>query len=261
MLGDTFTGKTSLALRFVEGYYRETARDATIGASFLTKRLTVDGITNKIQIWDTAGQDQFKKLAPMYYKQSAAAIICYDFSSPKTFQALTYWIDEIRRNAPHQLVIAICANKCDLVRNPDTSEMEQLAQDTGSMFFTTSAKDNTNVNRVFEKIAQRVLEIQQENPGSIRVNLAHVDASTLSPPQSPQPTMNASTPGKHTYKMTDYLPDTPLADEKKDPEDNILDVRTDKEPSPKAESTGGCGDSYLCGDIPEEMVQRTCVIS
>ena len=88
MLGETFTGKTSLVLRFAEGYYKESARNPTVGAFFVTKRLTVQGMTAKIQIWDTAGQEQFKKLAPMYYKSAAAAIICYDVTSPKSFETL-----------------------------------------------------------------------------------------------------------------------------------------------------------------------------
>ena len=128
ILGDTFTGKTSLVLRFAEGHYRDSARDPTVGAFFITKRLTVnvppqqqsrhqpnsstttgtksdddnnDSTTNandasaathpvtaKLQIWDTAGQEQFKKLAPMYYKNAAAAIICYDVTSPTSFETL-----------------------------------------------------------------------------------------------------------------------------------------------------------------------------
>ena len=88
MLGETFTGKTSLVLRFAEGYYRESSRNPTVGAFFITKRLTVQGMTAKIQIWDTAGQEQFKKLAPMYYKSAAAAIVCYDVTSPKSFETL-----------------------------------------------------------------------------------------------------------------------------------------------------------------------------
>jgi small GTP-binding protein len=115
MLGETFTGKTSLVLRFAEGYYRDSARNPTVGAFFITKRLTVNmhqrqlrrqqqqqqqqddendendepvPITAKLQIWDTAGQEHFKKLAPMYYKDAAAAIICYDVTSPKSFETL-----------------------------------------------------------------------------------------------------------------------------------------------------------------------------
>jgi small GTP-binding protein len=113
LLGETFTGKTSLVVRFAEGYYRESARNPTVGAFFITKRLTVNvptsqeqqnqqkqhqqqqppndayhPITAKLQIWDTAGQEQFKKLAPMYYKDAAAAIICYDVTSPKSYETL-----------------------------------------------------------------------------------------------------------------------------------------------------------------------------
>jgi GTPase SAR1 family protein len=38
MLGETNTGKTSLVLRFAEGYFRESGRNATVGAFFVTKR-------------------------------------------------------------------------------------------------------------------------------------------------------------------------------------------------------------------------------
>jgi len=92
LLGDSFTGKTSLVLRFAEGYYRESARSATVGAFFITKRLSVPsaGLTCKIQIWDTAGQEMFKPLAPMYYQSAAAAILCFDPTAPKSLDTLKY---------------------------------------------------------------------------------------------------------------------------------------------------------------------------
>ena len=182
MLGDTFTGKTSLVLRFAEGYYRESGRNATVGAFFITKRLSVQGMTCKIQIWDTAGQEQFRKLAPMYYKNAAAAIICYDITSPKSFETLKYWIDELHQNFPAGgIVIAMCATKCDLSTNPDISEAEELAETVGSMFFTTSAKDNTNVSSLFEKVAERVLQFQRQDIGNtIPVTLATTSVETPS---------------------------------------------------------------------------------
>ena len=96
MLGDTNVGKTSLVLRFAEGYYRENSRSPTVGAFFITKRVqTEKGITCKVQIWDTAGQSQFRKMAPMYYKTAAAAIICYDVSNPSSFECVKGWLDEL----------------------------------------------------------------------------------------------------------------------------------------------------------------------
>lgn len=97
MLGDTNVGKTSLVLRFAEGYYRESSRSPTVGAFFITKRVqTSNGITCKVQIWDTAGQEQFRKMAPMYYKTAAAAVLCYDVSNPQSFRVVNEIIDELQ---------------------------------------------------------------------------------------------------------------------------------------------------------------------
>lgn len=261
MLGDTFTGKTSLVMRFAEGYYREGSRTATVGASFTTKRLTVRNVTSKIQIWDTSGQDQFKRLAQMYYKQAAAAIICYDISSPKSFEAVKSWIEELQANATTRIVIGICATKSDLVRNADTTEVERLAEEAEAIFCSTSAKDNTNVHLFFEQVAERVLEIQQEHPDAINVNLVKVDETNLSPRQTQRPAMQPATPGKNTYSMANYLPDTPYIDEKKDADDNIVDPVENQKSGKKGQSNGLCGDTYLCGDLPEEMSQNNCTIS
>lgn len=179
MLGETFTGKTSLVLRFAEGHYRESSRNPTVGAFFITKRLTVNGTTAKIQIWDTAGQEQFKKLAPMYYKNAAAAVICYDVTSPQSFETLEYWMTKLRQNDPEGgIVIAMCATKCDLEDDPDTSQAEALAAETGAIFLKTSSKTNSNVQLLFQKVTDRVLDSQRKNAGlSIPV--------TKSPPVSP----------------------------------------------------------------------------
>lgn len=100
MLGDSDAGKTSLVLRFAEGYYRD-RRSSTVGAFFITKRIqTANGITCKIQIWDTAGQAQFRPMAPMYYRNAAAAIVCYDVTSAKSYKVMTEWLDELHRNVP-----------------------------------------------------------------------------------------------------------------------------------------------------------------
>ena len=55
LLGDTGVGKSSLALRFVNASFNAQS-ESTIGASFLSKAITVDGKLFKFQIWDTAGQ-------------------------------------------------------------------------------------------------------------------------------------------------------------------------------------------------------------
>lgn len=164
MLGDTCTGKTSLVLRFAEGYYRDESRSATVGAFFITKRLQVNGITCKIQIWDTAGQAQFRPMAPMYYKNAAAAIVTYDVTSPQSFKVMRYWLDELHQNtSAGSIVIAIAATKVDLSKDAlvPTSEGEEMANAMGAIFVDTSAKANTNVTTLFRRVAERVLQFRE----------------------------------------------------------------------------------------------------
>ena len=190
MLGDTNAGKTSVVLRFAEGYFRDAERSSTIGAFFITKRIqTSNGITCKIQIWDTAGQAQFRSMAPMYYRSAAAAIICYDVTSPQSYRVMTEWLDELHRSIPAgSIVIAIAATKYDTLQSfiydnnnqdmpqipPPSPEQDQqqhlslhreaenLAKTLGHIYVNTSAKDNTGIHDLFQKVAERVLWFRKQ---------------------------------------------------------------------------------------------------
>lgn len=69
LLGDGRVGKTSLVLRYVENVFSD-KQVATVQASYLTKRLTVDGQSVTLSIWDTAGQERFHALGPIYYRDA-----------------------------------------------------------------------------------------------------------------------------------------------------------------------------------------------
>jgi len=85
LLGDTGVGKSSLVLRFVTNNFKPYS-ESTIGASFMSKMIMVQGKPIKYQIWDTAGQEKYHSLAPMYYRGAAAAIIVYDIT-----RAVSVW--------------------------------------------------------------------------------------------------------------------------------------------------------------------------
>ena len=168
VLGDTHTGKTSLVLRFVEGYYRASKRTPTVGAFFLTKRVQIEGITCKIQIWDTAGQPQFRPMACMYYQNAAAAVLCYDVASRSSFAVVQHWLEELHRNvSAGSIVICLCATKTDQPHPHAVSahEAQQLAHTTGAMFHETSAQHNQHVHQLFQRVAERVLQFRQQDIG------------------------------------------------------------------------------------------------
>ena len=83
-------------------------------ASFMSKTLVVGGAAYKYQIWDTAGQEKYHSLAPMYYRNAAAALLVYDITNSKTFATLKAWVRELRELGPEGLTIVLCGNKSDL---------------------------------------------------------------------------------------------------------------------------------------------------
>lgn len=80
----------------------------------MSKLIVVDGTPIKFQIWDTAGQEKYHSLAPMYYRGAAAAIVAYDITRRSSFETLKLWVNELRELGPEHIVIAVCGNKTDL---------------------------------------------------------------------------------------------------------------------------------------------------
>lgn len=74
----------------------------------------MDQAAYKFQLWDTAGQEKYHSLAPMYYRNAAAAMLVYDITSAKTFARLKAWVRELRELGPEGIIIVVCGNKADL---------------------------------------------------------------------------------------------------------------------------------------------------
>jgi len=71
------------------------------------------GIKKKLAIWDTAGQEKFNALAPMYYRDALGAIIVYDITFKESFDKVNKWISELRQFADSKIVVCIAGNKSD----------------------------------------------------------------------------------------------------------------------------------------------------
>ncbi|XP_073144788.1 ras-related protein RHN1-like isoform X2 [Henckelia pumila] len=164
------TGKTSVALRFVKGQFFE-HQEATIGAAFFTQILSLPEATVKFDIWDTAGQERYHGLAPMYYRGAGAAIVVYDISNMDTFVRAKKWVEELKRKASPNLVMALVANKCDLEskREVKNEDGEKFSDENGMFFMETSAKTAFNINELFFETANRLTKVSPVQQSGINL--------------------------------------------------------------------------------------------
>ena len=69
----------------------------------------------KIQLWDTAGSERFKAINRIYYRDATAALIVFDLCNKETLDTdAVHWINDLKKNAPSQIIMGLCGNKSDL---------------------------------------------------------------------------------------------------------------------------------------------------
>eukprot|EP00879_Flechtneria_rotunda_P003156 GHRR01003378.1.p1 GENE.GHRR01003378.1~~GHRR01003378.1.p1 ORF type:complete len:148 (+),score=24.43 GHRR01003378.1:167-610(+) len=115
-VGDSGVGKTCLIERMFSNRFDSTL-PSTIGTDQRFKRLKVDGRNVGVSVWDTAGQDRFQSLTPMYYRGAQGVVYVYDVTRPETLQSLNdKWMKDFEEYATYKdAVQMVVGNKVDLV--------------------------------------------------------------------------------------------------------------------------------------------------
>jgi len=159
LLGEGCVGKTSLVLRYVEDKFND-KHYSTLQASFLTKKLNINGSRVSLSVWDTAGQERFHALGPIYYRDSHGAILVYDITDEDSFDKVKMWVKELRKMLGSSVELCIVGNKIDMEkqRHVQASAAEEYAKSVGAKHYHTSAKLNKGVEELFVDLTKRMLD-------------------------------------------------------------------------------------------------------
>ena len=103
LLGESGVGKTCIIDRFINDNFDDNQKTTGI-STFTAKTMTFDefqGKSVKFEIWDTAGQEKYRSLNKIFYKDAGVAILVYDITNSQSFEEIRqYWSNQIKEFAP-----------------------------------------------------------------------------------------------------------------------------------------------------------------
>ena len=151
-LGDQGVGKSCILNRFLNDTFTEDYQ-ATIGLDFQSKNVQIDNQDIHLLLYDTAGQEKFRSLIPMYTRDSKIIILVYDITNKESFVNLSDWIKDLTNVNKEEVIFAIVGNKIDLNqdRKVTLEEGTKFAEENDFIFQEVSAKTGDGFADLFYK--------------------------------------------------------------------------------------------------------------
>ena len=106
---------------------------------------------------DTAGQEIFRPLVPHFYKIASGIIIVFDKSSQESLNLVEHFYKEAKNHAKNNPIFILIGNKSDLEPVVSTDEGHEAALRLGALYIELSAKNNENIEYIFEMIAAQII--------------------------------------------------------------------------------------------------------
>ena len=162
LLGESGVGKTSIIKQFISKKFNP-KMSTSVSAQFTSKILEFPEKNKRIRfdIWDTVGQEKYRSLTKIFYKDARIIIFVYDMTTEYSFNALqNYWYSETVNNTDGEPLYAVCANKNDLYDKATvkTEDGKKFADEINAIFQNTSAKSDTGINLLFENLGKKIID-------------------------------------------------------------------------------------------------------
>jgi small GTP-binding protein len=181
IVGDSGVGKTSLLRMFSDNIYNADYFP-TIGIDFMFKRIEIEEVQIKLQIWDSSGHERFRAIISNYYKSSDGIILIYNSNNYHAFENLNKWHEEIKQHAPGTVKLTVVGNQFENENKiVQYDQGKSFADSIGADFIEVDIKKNENVELAFTKLAKSILV--QKDP-EVAQKTSELDKKTPNPTQA-----------------------------------------------------------------------------
>ena len=151
-LGDQSVGKSCILNRFMNDSFKEDYQ-ATIGLDFQSKNVQIDNQDIHLLLYDTAGQEKFRSLIPMYTRDANIVLLVYDIACKDSFMHLSDWLNDLTNINKNEVIFALVGNKIDLAEKREVTleEGQKFAAEQDFIFQEVSAKTGDGFSDLFYK--------------------------------------------------------------------------------------------------------------
>ncbi|XP_040571400.1 ras-like protein 2 [Lepeophtheirus salmonis] len=168
VVGAGGVGKSAITIQFIQSYF-VTDYDPTIEDSY-TKQCVIDDFVAKLDILDTAGQEEFSAMREQYMRSGDGFLLVFSVSDRASFEELTkFHMQILRVKDRDEFPIMMVGNKADLKNHRVISveEGRAMARQLKIPYIECSAKVRMNVDQAFYELVRLVRRFQTiERPQS-----------------------------------------------------------------------------------------------
>jgi small GTP-binding protein len=181
LLGNSGVGKTSIYTVFQKHEFRpELIQTIGMDRSLITRSLGGSLLTFMLK--DTAGQEAFRSLTPLYLRDASAAILTFSLADNGSFKDVRIWNDILKETNDKSSValVYLVGNKADCPRVIASEEGEELAKNLSDhgvtvRYFETSAKTGEGIEELVMAIMK---DVSMAKPSGPALPLAPAGAAT-----------------------------------------------------------------------------------
>lgn len=172
-LGDICTGKTSIIRRLCFETFSEDQMTTKIPSNL---NLEIEINSKKVivfDVWDTAGQEKFRSVNKLYYKNATCIFLVYDITNKKSFDSIVeYWVPHVKESKCKMFYLV--GNKADLFSKAQVkeSDVREYAESIQASFYLTSAKNGLGLREMILQCAQTIDNTVQERKNSLNLEKA-----------------------------------------------------------------------------------------
>ena len=164
VVGDSGVGKTSIICRYLNQFRQN--EKSTIGASYSNRIEKIDNYNISFDIWDTAGQEKFRSINSIFYRDANVCILVYDITRQDTFDSMkTYWYKTVNELGASGIIYGVAGNKVDKFEDEavDPKFAKEFANGIDAVFHLTSAYKNTSIDEMFNDLGKRFMKTDTFN--------------------------------------------------------------------------------------------------